>query len=504
MDIKVGASKARGTIFLSGNKNSALPVIAASILWPGKVELFNIPDIVDVRFFLEFLESIGVGVDFDTKEEHLKLDYTSLKHKNKLYIDNPGKLSKIRAVILLLAALVVRFKKVRFGSSFSGCNLGARPLTVHFNNLKKLGFNVEYSLDRIEISTKNSLFKENVDASRHFLWQKELSVTGTEVALIAATFRPGKTVIYNAAAEPHVQDTGYFLQKMGYKIKGLGTNLVEIESSGALDVKKYASKTIKYNVYSDHHEYATWLSLGAITGGDVKVVHNILPTQLNAIDRVYGKFGFDVKHRELTEQDLANYKRSSSKVFQVGLKPASAKIIFPFTDASEKVKPSSQDTKPVAKGRLYVTKLVKRRSFMAKPEANGYIQIKPGPWPSFPVDLLSLFIPLAAYSNVPVLFHNWMYDGGLFWTLELRKAGVSVVMLDPHRVIVKKDAYKTQAHFEAPYIIRATIALLMYGASMPKGATIQNADAAFRGHPWFLEKLSTLGIKVEKGENNNK
>ncbi len=488
MDIKVSGSKARGTVFLSGNKNSALPVIAASILWPGKVKLYNIPNIIDVQLFLEFLESINVGVKYDEKKEVLDLDYTHLKNTKHLYIDNPGKLTKIRAVILLLSALAVRFKKVRFGSSFSGCNLGTRSLSVHFDNLRKLGFNVVYSLDRIEINSGK------IENAQSHIWQNITSVTATEVALIVATRNPKTTAIYNSATEPHVQDTAYFLQKMGYKISGIGTNLLKITPGKlATNLASTKNKVLKFSIFSDHHEYATWLGIGAITGGDVKVVHNMSPVQLTPIDRIFHKFGFEVKHRELSMHDLGNYKRAKSKVYFSLMQKASSKPIF---KAEDNIQKASADTKPIQG--LYVSSLRKKRIFMPKPENNGYIHISPGPWPNTPVDILSLFIPLAAYSNVPVLFHNWMYDGGLFWTLELRKAGVSVVLLDPHRVIVRKDAYRTNATFEAPYIIRATIALLMYGLSMPKGATILNADAAFRGHPYFLEKLQAVGVGVQK------
>ena len=494
MNIKVLPSKTRGTIFLSGNKNSALPVIAASMLWPGKVELFNIPDIVDVRLFLEFLESIGVIVKYDALKEHLTLDYSNLNSKKEIKIEHPGKLSKIRAVILLLAALAVRFKKVKFGSSFSGCNLGSRPLTVHFENLKKLGFDVLYSIDKIEISAKRLSEQKDI-----FIWQGEASVTATEVALIVAVVRNGKTTIYNAATEPHVQDTACFLKKMGVKINGIGTNLLKIDVKGAR-IENKKNKSLKYAIFSDHHEYATWLGLSAITGGNVKVVHNLEPGSLDIIDRVFGKFGYEIKTKPF---DFESYRRnkSQSHSFEVGVKPHSKKSIVTLYEPEQDKKIFgpillAEQNKPKYP-LLYVSSIRKKRNFTPTEPASGYITIKPAPWPGLPVDVLSLFVPLAAYSRVPVLFHNWMYDGGLFWTLELRKANVSVLLLDPHRVVVKRGGYRAEAIFEAPYIIRATIALLMYGLSLPKGATILNADAAFRGHPHFLEKLKAIGVKVE-------
>ncbi len=522
MNIFVSSFVAQGTVVLHGNKNSALPVIAASLLWPGKVELYNIPDIVDVRLFLEFLETLSVKVDFLAKEGILKLDYSSLKNVKELRIKDTTKLSKIRAVILLLAALAVRFDKVIFEGAFSGCSLGTRPLKVHFDNLETLGFKVTYLNDYIEISTKKSanskanLHKFNSNVEQKFLWQEETSVTATEVALMAATAFKGETIIYNAASEPHVQDTAFFLKKLGYEISGIGTNLVKIKSNGKL-ATKLSTKTIKYAIYSDHHEYATWLSLGGITQGNVKVVHNMPPLNLKVIDRVFGYFGFKVVHKNLSLQELENIEKQSldpfKSVYFTNVVKASAESFLDKKDLEkseykelnsnvsqksnlQKFKVTQNKIKLQNNTGVYVSYLQKVKNFKPRANSNGYIYIKPGPWPAFPVDILSLFVPFASLSETPVLFHNWMYDGGLFWALELRKAGVSVVMLDPHRVIIKKNHFKNTATFEAPYIIRATIALLMQAATLKGGGTILNAGAIARAHPDFFNKLEKLGAKV--------
>jgi UDP-N-acetylglucosamine 1-carboxyvinyltransferase len=127
------------------------------------------------------------------------------------------------------------------------------------------------------------------------------------------------------------------------------------------------------------------------------------------------------------------------------------------------------------------------------------VQIKCNPWPGLPVDTLPLFIPLAlAAEKGQTLFHNWMYEAGLFWTSELHKLGANIVMADPHRVIVTSGNKLYSAKLEAPYIIRAVVAMVMSAMIAEGETTIFNADALFRGHPHFSDNLKKLGAVIEE------
>ena len=121
------------------------------------------------------------------------------------------------------------------------------------------------------------------------------------------------------------------------------------------------------------------------------------------------------------------------------------------------------------------------------------------PWPGLPVDLLPNFIPLAlAAPNGYMIFHNWMYESGLFWTSELTKLGAEVIMADPHRVIVIAGKKLKGGTLEAPYIIRAVVAMVM-AAMIAEGETvILNADSLYRGHPDFAKNLRSLGAEIEE------
>ena len=125
--------------------------------------------------------------------------------------------------------------------------------------------------------------------------------------------------------------------------------------------------------------------------------------------------------------------------------------------------------------------------------------VRSQPWPALPVDLSPIFIPLAlAYPTSYMMFHNWMYEAGLFWTSELNKLGAEVIMCDPHRIIVMAGRKLKGATLEAPYIIRATVSMVMSAMLASGESTILNADALYRGHPNFSENLKRLGAQIEE------
>ena len=125
--------------------------------------------------------------------------------------------------------------------------------------------------------------------------------------------------------------------------------------------------------------------------------------------------------------------------------------------------------------------------------------VRAQPWPALPVDMLPLFIPLALASpSGSALFHNWMYEAGLFWTSELLKLGANITMCDPHRVIVTGGNKLTGATLDAPYIIRAVISMVMAAELAQGETTILHADSIHRGHPNFVANLRALGAKIEE------
>ena len=125
--------------------------------------------------------------------------------------------------------------------------------------------------------------------------------------------------------------------------------------------------------------------------------------------------------------------------------------------------------------------------------------VRAQPWPALPVDLLPIFIPLALSAPKGyMMFHNWMYESGLYWTSELTKIGAEVIMADPHRLIVIAGSKLKGATMEAPYIIRAVVSMVMAGMIAEGETTILNADSLYRGHPHFSENLRRLGAEIKE------
>jgi UDP-N-acetylglucosamine 1-carboxyvinyltransferase len=271
--------------------------------------------------------------------------------------------------------------------------------------------------------------------ARH--WFEYVSVTGTENFLMCAAVAAGPSQLVNAACEPHVQEFCSFLGRMGADISGTGAATLAVNGRPELSGATYAFA-------EDFHEIATFLALGAITGGAVEV-RNTAPEQFALLDRTFAKFGVEVAH-------LGGWSR---------IRPGGALNVRPaFTP-----------------------------HLLQKVEA--------APWPYVPADLLPIFIALGARAEGSAMFWNKVYEGALGWTSELAKFGAHAVTCDPHRIITYGGRPLRPAEVESPYIIRAAIALLMLAASVEGRSLIGNADPIRRAHPGFVENLKSLGADVE-------
>ena len=253
-----GGQKLKGQVRVSGSKNAALPIIAASLLTSEPVTLHNVPDIADIYTMQHVLHFIGVETEFsdNTLKIHAK-GVANLEIEHEL-------VCKLRASILLLAPLLVRNGEVRMAYP-GGCVIGKRPVDAHLFALEALGAEI--------IEDQESLHLQADQLKGTDFTMTEASVTATENAIIAASLAKGKTTIRLAAAEPHVQDLCRFLNKMGAKIKGIGTHTLEIEG-----VKKLHGT--EYRVTSDYLEAGTLVLASAITQGEVDVL-DVVPNHLD-------------------------------------------------------------------------------------------------------------------------------------------------------------------------------------------------------------------------------
>lgn len=427
MNIRVKSSQVlSGEIYPSGSKNSAVHIIPATLLFTEEIVLENVPNITDVVRLVQILKKLGSHVDWDLGSSKLVIDNKNVSFRNLTEED----LGNMKGTALLWGALLSRFGKVDFRDLPGGCTLGIRPFEPAYKAMRDLGVSINESGRGVVMNLAKAKSKE--------IWLTEMSPTVTTNMVMLASSLKGTTRLIGAASEPQVQDVCNFLVKAGVRIRGVGSSILEITGTKNL-------KSVTHSLLSDHYEITTFLALGALTRGEVKV-HNSIPHLFPIINNEFSKFNVKIEY----DKDIAIVRKNQK---------------IELTGSFEKK-----------------TNIVRAQ-----------------PWPSLPVDLLPIFIPLAlAAPKGYMMFHNWMYETGLFWTSELTKLGAEIIMSDPHRVIVFAGQRLKGATMEAPYIIRAVVAMVM-SAMIAEGETsILNADTLYRGHPNFSENLKSLGAKIEE------
>ncbi len=246
--IVTGGKKLEGTIRLSGNKNSALKLIPAALLADSPSTITNIPDISDVSVMLDLVARLGVRVK---REDHS----VTIDPKGLTSFDlDPDLSSKFRASVVLAAPLLVRFGKA-IVTPPGGDQIGERLLDTHFAMMQKMGVTIRREDGRYYLDWKDRKSKD--------IFLDEPSVTATEMGLMMACSISERMKIEDAATEPHVTDLANFLVKMGVKIDGIGSNVLNV-SGGKL-------KGVEYKVCPDHIEGGTFAIAAAITGGEIKI-----------------------------------------------------------------------------------------------------------------------------------------------------------------------------------------------------------------------------------------
>ncbi|MCC7133452.1 MAG: UDP-N-acetylglucosamine 1-carboxyvinyltransferase, partial [Gemmatimonadales bacterium] len=247
--VVTGGRPLNGTVRPAGNKNAALPILAATLLAEGPVDLANVPRIRDVEMMIALLEHLGARVEW-TGPNEVRVDTASAVAKPL----DPELCARIRASILLAAPLLARFGQVVLPPP-GGDVIGRRRVDTHFLALEALGASVMVG-DRYEIEARK------LKGADVFL--DEPSVTGTENALMAAVKAEGTTVLRNAAAEPHVQDLARMLVAMGAEIEGIGSNTYLIRGGRPL-------KGTRFEIGPDHIEIGSFIGLAAVTNGQLTI-----------------------------------------------------------------------------------------------------------------------------------------------------------------------------------------------------------------------------------------
>ncbi|HEX2666976.1 MAG TPA: UDP-N-acetylglucosamine 1-carboxyvinyltransferase [Gammaproteobacteria bacterium] len=256
-----GGRRLEGEIRISGAKNATLPIIAATLLADTPSHIGNVPHLHDVTTMIELLGRMGVGVTINDRMR-VEVDASTIKHYSAPY----ELVKTMRASILVLGPLVARFGEAEV-SLPGGCAIGTRPVNLHIAGLEAMG--AEIKVENGYIRAKAGRLK----GARMFM--DTVSVTGTENLIMAAALADGESVIENAAREPEVVDLALFLNQMGAKIQGMGTDTITVQG-----VKKLHGTD--YDVMPDRIETGTYLCAGVMTGGRVRL-RDTDPTLLDAV-----------------------------------------------------------------------------------------------------------------------------------------------------------------------------------------------------------------------------
>lgn len=418
-----GGVPLRGTLRPAGNKNAALPILAATLLADGPCTVRNVPRIRDVDALLALLADLGATVSW-TGDHTLVIDP---QHAQPKRVD-PALTARIRASILLAGPLLGRFGAVTLPPP-GGDVIGRRRLDTHFLALERLGAEVtigaDYQLEARHL-TGDDIFLD------------EPSVTATENALMAATRARGRTVLRNAASEPHVQDLARALVKMGAEIDGIGTNVLTVVGGATL-------AGAELDVGPDHVEIGSFIGLAAVTNGEL-TIDDTRPEDLRSI--------------------LLNFER-------LGVRPR--------FDGN----------------RLIVAAPQERR---IRPDIGGHIpKIEDGPWPAFPADLTSIAVVTATQCEGIVLVFEKMFESRLFFVDKLVGMGARLLLCDPHRVVISGPSPLRGGTVESPDI-RAGMAILLAALAAEGESVIHNIGQIDRGYEQIDERLRALGAMIERVE----
>lgn len=267
-----GGNRLTGKVRVSGAKNASLVIIAASVMAHGRTILENVPKIKDVEVLLDILKHQGVRVNW-APDGTLEIEAP-----DDIIPETPYELSKkLRASNLLLGSLLGRKGEARICLP-GGCDIGSRPMDLHMKGLQALGAKVSLEHGFIEASAVS------LQGARVYL--DFPSVGATENIMMLASKTPGQTIIENAAKEPEIVDLANFLNAMGARIRGAGTDLIRIEGTDCLTATRYA-------VIPDRIEAGTFMVAAAITGGDI-LVENVIPTHLHPIKAKLEETGAEI------------------------------------------------------------------------------------------------------------------------------------------------------------------------------------------------------------------
>ncbi|MBQ7254078.1 MAG: UDP-N-acetylglucosamine 1-carboxyvinyltransferase [Bacteroidales bacterium] len=428
-----GGQSLRGTITPQGAKNEALQILCATLLTGDEIVVDNVPDILDVNNLIALLSDMGAQVQklgerkWSFKAARINLDYFESD-------DFARRNSALRGSIMLVGPMLARFGKAIVAKP-GGDKIGRRHIDTHMEGLVRLGAEFFYDAEKSKYVLKAS------SLSGCEMLLSEASVTGTANIVMAASLAKGRTVVYNAACEPYVQQLCKMLCAMGARIGGIGSNLLTIDGVESLH-------GCTHTILPDMIEVGSFIGMAAMTRSEI-TIKNVSYRNLGIIPDSFRRLGINLQQRG---DDI-------------------------YVPAQDEYRIES-----------YID--------------GSIMKIADAPWPGLTPDLLSVLLVVATQCHGSVLIHQKMFESRLFFVDKLIDMGAQIILCDPHRAVVIGHNHERnlKGRVMTSPDIRAGIALLIAALGAEGRSVIHNIDQIDRGYEHIEKRLAALGADIRRKE----
>lgn len=431
-----GGKTLSGEITINTSKNAAVGLLCATLLNSGKTVLHHVARIEEVFRIIEVLESVGVKCRWVNRRKDLEI--ISPKELNLKNLDVEAA-RRTRSIIMFMGPLLHKFKKFELPYA-GGCSLGTRTVDPHLRALSSYGL-------EIDAKQKTGFYEATVD--QKLLKSKapkkivliERGDTVTENVLMAAALYPGKTTIIGASPNYMVQDVCFFLEKLGVKIKGIGSTTLEVTG-----VEKI-NKDIEYWPSEDPIECMSFIAAALVTKSEITITRAPI---------------------EFLEIELEVLKSMNAKI-----------------ELSEEYKSRNEKTR-------LVDLTIKKSNLKAPMD-----KIHPMPFPGLNIDNLPFFGVIAAVAEGRTLIHDWVFENRAIYTSYLANLNAKVELLDAHRVYVEGPTNWRPAELVAPPALRPAVVILIAMLAAPGTSILRNIYSISRGYQDFARRLNHLGADIQ-------
>ncbi|CCZ44473.1 uDP-N-acetylglucosamine 1-carboxyvinyltransferase [Bacteroides sp. CAG:545] len=429
-----GGYELSGEITPQGAKNEALEVICATLLTSDEVTISNIPEILDVKNLIDLLKAMGVKATraekgcWTFKADNIDTEYIESE-------DFIKRCASLRGSVMVVGPLLARFGHSWFPKP-GGDRIGRRRVDTHIQGMLNLGAGQKYDERRKAFYLTAP---ESGRLSGSYMLLDEASVTGTANILMAACLAEGKTIIYNAACEPYIQQLSKMLVAMGAEIEGIGSNLLTVNGKESLH-------GASHRILPDMIEVGSFIGMAALTRSSI-TIKDVSWKNLGIIPESFRRIGV---HLEQRGDDIFIPSQESYEIDS-------------FMDGS-------------------------------------IMTIADAPWPGLTPDLLSVMLVVATQCKGSVLIHQKMFESRLFFVDKLIEMGAQIILCDPHRAVVIGHDHRMQlkaGNLLSPDI-RAGIALLLAAMSAKGTSVISNIGQIDRGYENIDGRLNALGAKITR------